>query len=315
MTDYLSFSPEKALDQDSFFSGKNLTIGGFKIFQDDFGKGWKSPMTFVKLYFTWLNDTGKRETAIQKYFCGWGNNVEPSKDGLGLGAPRGATRAGIQKGSDFYEFVVSLASAGFPGKLSGPLSILLGTEFEAASKVIPTKRKASVDPDEAPPKAAFPIVVVANIVTLPKDNKKFKPLTDEQMEAVEEERSQRVAARKVATSQPDEEEETPAPKKKAVVADDDDEEETEEAESESEDEEEEEEEETGDPKAAAKTALLEALEKGSKMKLIPLTKAAFEAMSDVPKSVRTKAIDLIQDEDFLTSIKGISVKNGVVSRG
>jgi hypothetical protein len=48
--------------------------------------------------------------------------------------------------------------------------------------------------------------------------------------------------------------------------------------------------------------------------MMALAKAAFAEMAGETKTLRNKALELIQDEDFLAGIKGITVKNGVVSR-
>lgn len=333
MSDYLSIDPKDAIEAGGFLTGKTLTIGGYKLYTTDFNGKSKTDATCVELYFTFPDEAGKRQTQSQKYIAGYVDNVVPSKDGLGLAPPKGASRPGIRQGSEFHAFCVSLVAAGFDEKLAGPLTVLVGLEFVAGSQVIKRPRKASeVDPD-APPKKEYPFVIVASIETLPKDNKKYKGLTEEQIEKVDNERDARRAARATATAAPsdDDEEETPAPKKTkkpAPPADEDDDDEETPAEKADDDEtsaddddsassdDDDADEPTTDPKvaAAAKSAVLAALDKGSKVKMIQFTKDVFEQIQDQPKVMRNKIIALVQDEDFLAGLKGFTVKNNVVSR-
>lgn len=319
MTDYLSFDPKDAIEAGGFLTGKTLTIGGHKIYENDFDGKLKTARTFVELFFTWPDDAGKRQISSQRYGAGWADNITVSKDGLGLASPKGARRPGVLQGTEFHAFCQSLLAAGFDGKLGGPLTVLYGLEFVAGSQVIKRARKASeVDPD-APPPREYPFVIVASIDTLPKDNKKYKPLTAEQIEKAEEERTEKRKARATAIApegDSDDADATPPPVKKGkkppVDPDDDDgnpnDDDNESAPEETLDEPDD------DVETAAKAACLDALEKGSKVKMIQFTKDVFEQIQDQPKVMRNKIIALVQDEDFLAGLKGFTIKNNVVSR-
>lgn len=324
----LSFDPAKAVDTSGFLTGRNLTVGGVRVTQSPEGYGKKgNHMTFVTLYFKSENDEGVSENYSQKYLAGWSDSVIPSKDGLSLVAPKNASRPGVQKGSPFYIFCADLMSCGYTGKMAGPLTSLNGLEFEAGSKTEERKKK-SVDPDEAP-KREFPFVVPVNILTEPSDNKGFKPLTDKEIIVVERDIAERRAARSVVASDDSDdagdEDETPPPakrgrpKKVAEPEEDEDEDEPEDEDEDSDedsddsDEDEDEDEGGGEEKAASK-AVFAVLESGAKMKVMALAKAAFGTMSDLPKPLRSKALALVQDEEFLSGLKGITVVKGVAKR-
>lgn len=319
-----SFDPKDAVDTSGFLTGRTLTVGGVKTHQSEKTYGRQNtPITFVTLYLTAEDDEGEKQVYLQRYLAGWGNNVEPTPDGQGLQAPKGATRAGIQKNSPFYEFCAALVGCGYSGKMSGSLSSLVGLEFEAGSKTEQRRKKASADPDEAP-RREFPFVIPVAITTEPGDNRKYKPLSTKEMAKAESDLEDRRAARQNAAETSDEfvrgsdEDEEDAPPKRGpgrprkVVAppDEDDEDAEEEEDTEPEADEDDEDE----VSALARSSVIKALPKGEKLKMIALAKAAFAVMNGAPKQVRDKALAMIQDEDFLSNIPGVALKNGIVSR-